>query len=102
MTEKHGLWQAGQQLSIPGCNGGRAPMEAESVQKIGGQRRLEAQPLDGTGQRAGHHQGRLGQDQSEILRRIEPGLSAKPSKDLVGRGGFEPPTNGLKVRCSTS
>ena len=21
---------------------------------------------------------------------------------LVGRGGFEPPTNGLKVRCSTS
>jgi hypothetical protein len=23
-------------------------------------------------------------------------------KGLVGRGGFEPPTNGLKVRCSTS
>jgi hypothetical protein len=24
------------------------------------------------------------------------------SMAMVGRGGFEPPTNGLKVRCSTS
>ena len=23
-------------------------------------------------------------------------------EEMVGRGGFEPPTNGLKVRCSTS
>ena len=26
----------------------------------------------------------------------------QPLEILVGRGGFEPPTNGLKVRCSTS
>jgi len=27
---------------------------------------------------------------------VVPGIAAKPVRDLVGRGGFEPPTNGLK------
>jgi len=34
----------------------------------------------------------------------QKGLSqiAKPLMNLVGRAGFEPATNGLKVRCSTN
>ena len=28
--------------------------------------------------------------------------SGKKSKKMVGRGGFEPTTNGLRVRCSTN
>jgi hypothetical protein len=29
-------------------------------------------------------------------------IACSPSMSLVGRTGFEPVTNGLKVRCSTS
>src|SRR5207247_8495182 len=37
------------------------------------------------------------------VRKKKKGLDfSKPFMNLVGRGGFEPPTNGLKVRCSTS
>src|SRR5207244_1298307 len=36
-------------------------------------------------------------DRSRVVRPLHQAL-----EELVGRGGFEPPTNGLKVRCSTS
>ena len=34
-------------------------------------------------------------------RKKRPRIAARPCAYLVGRGGIEPPTNGLKVRCST-
>ena len=36
------------------------------------------------------------------FRATEWSLSRAAARRVVGRGGFEPPTNGLKVRCSTS
>ena len=51
--------------------------------------------------------GGVGEDAAYVTAEIAKFLRSRDAspalrEGLVGRGGFEPPTNGLKVRCSTS
>ena len=50
---------------------------------------------------AARHAKKKASHRCETDAKKRPRIAARPCAYLVGRGGIEPPTNGLKVRCST-